>query len=422
MANFSHTSKLLACVLGTTASMHGLQAAEPVTVGSNVGEALSQGTTSFDLRVRYEHVDQDGTTTDLTGDALTARGILTYRTLSYNDWSMALAFEFNAPISDDSRYNDTVNGQVSNAVIADPQAVGIDEAYLYYDGSERMTLKLGRQVINLDNQRFIGAVEWRQNRQTFDAARIELKLQEKFTLHYLYVYDVQRVFTDNNPSLGTEPMSSHLVNANYTLGESATAVAYGYFLDFDKAGDKGSTKDSATIGGRISGDHNFSENKALSYLAEYAYQSDFADRSGDLSASYMHGKVGLDIAHYSLAVGYELLGSDGGSDAFSTPLATLHKFNGWADKFLSTGSAGLQDLYVSLGAGLASMPGLDTKVIYHQFDQDEGSLSGNELDLQATYELEKIEGMSLGVKAAIYSADGIATDTTKFWLWTSYAF
>ena len=41
--------------------------------------------------------------------------------------------------------------------------------------------------------------------------------------------------------------------------------------------------------------------------------------------------------------GYELLGSDGVTVAFSTPLATLHAFEGWADKFLATPAAGITD-------------------------------------------------------------------------------
>jgi hypothetical protein len=34
---------------------------------------------------------------------------------------------------------------------------------------------------------------------------------------------------------------------------------------------------------------------------------------------------------------------------FTTPLATLHKFQGWADKFLTTPVNGLADLYVNAG-------------------------------------------------------------------------
>jgi hypothetical protein len=37
--------------------------------------------------------------------------------------------------------------------------------------TKALDLTLGRQRINLDDQRFVGSVGWRQNEQTFDAVR-----------------------------------------------------------------------------------------------------------------------------------------------------------------------------------------------------------------------------------------------------------
>ena len=39
-----------------------------------------------------------------------------------------------------------------------------------------------------------------------------------------------------------------------------------------------------------------------------------------------------------------------GVKGFTTPLATLHKFQGWADKFLATPVNGIEDEYVNLSA------------------------------------------------------------------------
>jgi hypothetical protein len=50
----------------------------------------------------------------------------------------------------------------------------------------------------------------------------------------------------------------------------------------------------------------------------------------------LHIEVGTTVASVNVKVGYELLGSDNGEYGFATPLATLHKFNGWADQFLGT--------------------------------------------------------------------------------------
>ena len=46
-----------------------------------------------------------------------------------------------------------------------------------------------------------------------------------------------------------------------------------------------------------------------------------------------------------LNAGYEVLGADNGV-GFATPLATGHKFQGWADKFLTTPGDGIEDVYI----------------------------------------------------------------------------
>ena len=87
----------------------------------------------------------------------------------------------------------------------------------------------------------------------------------------------------------------------------------------------------------------------LLYRAEYATQSDYADNPADYSTDYYALEGGIAAAGLTAKVGYEVLGSDNnGTASFKTPLATLHKFNGWADKFLVTPAAGLEDLYASL--------------------------------------------------------------------------
>jgi hypothetical protein len=81
-----------------------------------------------------------------------------------------------------------------------------------------------------------------------------------------------------------------------------------------------------------------------------------------------------------LAVGGELLGADHGA-AFRTPLATLHAFNGWADRFLSTPEDGLRDVYLK---GTGSLPGgIGLAALFHRFTSKSGDNGfGREWDLQ----------------------------------------
>jgi hypothetical protein len=64
--------------------------------------------------------------------------------------------------------------------------------------------------------------------------------------------------------------------------------------------------------------------------------------------------------------------------SFLTPLATLHKFNGWADKFLVTPLEGLSDLYFTAGGLIGPVKGLAT---FHLFTAAEG---GEELGHELT--------------------------------------
>ncbi len=126
------------------------------------------------------------------------------------------------------------------------------------------------------------------------------------------------------------------------------------------------------------------------------------------------GEIGAILRGFVLQVGQEQLGGSGGpGEAFQTPLATLHSFNGWADKFLTTPDDGLNDSYVSLETTLAKVK---CQIVWHSFNADQGSDHyGDEFDAAVSYPLRK--ELVVGMKYADYDADDFATDTRKFWVW-----
>ena len=108
-----------------------------------------------------------------------------------------------------------------------------------------------------------------------------------------------------------------------------------------------------------------------------------------------------------------MLGSDDGEVGFATPLATVHKFNGWADTFINTPANGLVDTYISVGTKVG--PG-KLAAIYHDFAADNGSDDyGSELDV--VYGMKFGKAYTAGIKYADYSSDGYAVDTQKLWVW-----
>jgi hypothetical protein len=118
----------------------------------------------------------------------------------------------------------------------------------------------------------------------------------------------------------------------------------------------------------------------------------------------------------TLKGGYERLEGNG-AVGLQTPLATLHAFNGWADKFLTTPDNGLRDIYIDAGykvPGKGPLAGLTLRAMWHDYNSTRLGLNyGHEWDAQVSYPLTKQIGLT--AKVARYNADAFATDTTKFW-------
>jgi hypothetical protein len=110
-----------------------------------------------------------------------------------------------------------------------------------------------------------------------------------------------------------------------------------------------------------------------------------------------------------------------GVRGFSTPLATLHKFDGWADKFLTTPPNGLERRYVTLGytkKGLGVLDTVSATAVYHQIDSNRLNIDyGSEVDLQLQAKYQRFNFL---LKYADYNADRFATDTHKYWVELDY--
>jgi len=376
-------------------------------VNDTIAKALKGdwGQIKFNLRYRWEHVEQDGKL-DTDGDPIRLRiGYLTPK-LSY--FQAYAEFEGNTAVFEDD-YNDKTNGKTEYAVIADPDSKGeLNQAWLTFSGIPDTPVKAGRQRIILDNARFVGNVGWRQMEQTYDAVRIINTSVDNLTLDGTYIWNVRNILSkDNN-------MSSMLFNVGYKFPNIGKLTAYAYLLDYDDL----AAKSSQTYGFRFGGAVTPMDNFKILYLAEYAMQSDYQDNPADFDADYYHINGGFKIPdlgpvfkNLTAKIGYEYQGSDNGV-SFKTPLGTNHAFNGWVDKFLATPADGLTDFYGMISGNLM---GLTAKFIYHTFEAEEGSADyGDEFDIMLKYAFNK--HYSVLAAYGTYDADEYATDTDKFWL------
>jgi len=370
---------------------------------------------TLDARLRYEAVDQDGLPREADALTLRARPGLTVGT---GDWSLLVEGEGMLAIVED--YNSGLNGNAARPIVGDPENIELNRLQIQYRGLPGTVITLGRQRINLEDQRFVGAVGWRQNEQTFDAVRLEWNGIEGLKADVTYSWSVRTIWGRDGEGPRQQAISGDNVFATVGYGTPiGTLSGFAYLVDQDEAAVSGFQLSSQTYGVRLAGTQPLSKTARLNYAASYARQSDWHRNPNDYSADYWLAEAGLDLGMVRLGVGYEVLGADDGRPltSFQTPLATLHKFQGWADKFLTTPPDGIRDLHASAGLGWKTVGPLEAvslQAVWHRFESDRRDLHyGNEIGLSAS---AKVDRFTFTIKYADYDADRFATDTSKVWL------
>lgn len=391
-----------------SACMLAVSTTQAQSVFDKIGTAVSEGTAGITLRYRLEHVEQDNALRDATASTLRTR--LTWTSGQTDGFSAILEVDNVSTIGADhydSFVTDKYRGRYS--VIADPVGTEVNQALLRYKPDAMNTFLLGMQRLNHAAQRFVGSVAWRQNEQTFDAATWQRR-DAKLDFDYSYLWNVNRIFGTSKSSVQAANLDSdsHIALGNYKTDIGAFGF-YAYALDFKDAAALSSLTYGISWGRQID---KFSLNASL------ARQSDYGDNPQSYTADYFAADVGYNFGVANLIIGYELLGSDSGRVAFATPLATLHKWQGWTDLFLTTPASGVEDRYVTLSGKFGDASWSAT---YHDLDSDDTSNRfGDEWDLVASYPLSS--KLTAELKYASFDRDTFAVDTDKFWFSLNLAF
>ncbi len=404
------TRRILALFILVLAAFGGSVFAEEEETAKSLKEAIVKGKPILSFRYRYEDAKDDAFG-DKHARASTLRTAFGYRSLPWKGLSVLIEGENITTVGNDLYNNngagDSNNGVTDRPVVADVAGTGVNQAFgQFLIGKTK--LQLGREEIVIGDARYVGNVAWRQHHQSFDAFTLRDGTFKWVKFFYSYVDNVNRV----NGSNAT--MKTNLLNVGFQLGQVGTLTPYAYFLDYDQASQIGdSTK---TFGLEFLGSWKISDSVSLIYELEYADQGDYGDNPNEVSADYNFIMGGVKLKPLTLRIGYEVLGGSLEEGRFTTPLATLHKWNGWADKFLRTPDRGLKDLFVRLDGTVKFMT---WTVRYHDFKSDQDSAPyGSELDFQLLFKTPWDQGF--GLKGALYDADEFAADTKKYWFFTTY--
>ncbi len=408
--------------------------ADDISLADTLGQAVTQGTPSVQVRPRYEFVEQNlpqGGRSD--SQAATVRALVGYSTKPVDGLGATIQFSDVEPLNGTGNYNvptspvPTGGTHTNRATIPDPRAAGVNQAYISYEGLPDTRAVAGRQIIKLDDERFVGNVDFRQTMQTFDAISVVNKSVPDVKLTGAWLWGLKDILNQQ------VRQKTFLTEANWTKYKVVQADAFGYCYgnesnDYDSTavGNSGIVPGAAlcgtgvssttnaqacnsmTIGGRLHGSFDLPAGFGADYVGAYAHQSNWDGGNGAINARYEHLGGKLRYGDYYVATDYELMGANSaGTYGFQTPLATKHAFNGWAEMFLTTPQQGLRSTYGTVGGKLF---GLDLMARYYYFKSDSQDMDlGHELDFSVIYPVSRI--WSIGAQYAKFHADNNAANT-----------
>lgn len=378
-----------------------------------VSDAIAAGKFLFEVSARYEFVDQKRTAVlTQNGEAFTARTRLGWETAEWNGLKGLIEFEdvrqvgpehfqIQVPGSTGAPLNGAAKTRFP--IINDPDVTELNRLQVTWTPNTAAQATLGRQRILIDDQRFIGNVGWRQDEQTFDALRIDAAYG-RFKLFYAYVIHVNRILGEARDW----DSDSHLAQLTWSPAEQLRLQGFAYALDFGNS----AANSSLTTGLKASG-------KAwvglfqLAYNATYAHQTDYNNNTPDYALDYWGADLAGTFDIWTVKASYESLEGNG-TRGFTTPLATVHAFQGWSDAFVQPLGAnkGFVDGIEDLNLGVNVKPrwrwtylfNVDVQVRYHDFQAERtGAHLGHEWNAQVQAAINP--KLSAAIKYADFERD-----------------
>jgi hypothetical protein len=391
----------------------------PLSAQAPLLDALSKGKATLELRTRFEHTeDQDfkAPADHKTANAFTNRTLLGFETGALWDLKATLQFA-NVTAIGDERYNSGLNGRTNLALVQDPGNTEVLQAYISWKG-----FKLGRQVLRVDNQRFIGPGAWSQMPKAFTG----LTYQGNFGTKWVELSAGH--LTQLTTSLSqTRALKVDFARLRFTPIQEVALTPFWFGVE-ETTRLYGASPDNSVqhVGLRADGTWN-----GLVYDASFAQQRAYKASTKTASRDYLSLMAGYAFSKtLSLKATHEVLGgaprTDALQNAFTTPMSSLHGFYGWSDRLGATPATGIVDDFLQLEA---KGWGLAFEVQAHAFKPEQTDRGftkyGRELDVSVTWPVTK--NFELTLKAGDYKGDGAATapynkDLRKLWLMSTFKF
>lgn len=350
-------------------------AAEGVLL-DDIGDAFHDGSPEVAFRLRYENAKQAGL---LDANAVTLRSTVGYETAAVYNSTIKVELVDVANMFG-QHYNPGVSelSAPQYSLINDPRGAGLTEGKIIFSGIPQNAVILGRQYIQLNNERFVGKNDYRQYPQSFDALSLQSNMFNDTEIFVSYVTYVNTNTANGRGVGGRRSLSTTLLNVMYN---ASIGKFTGYlYINRDHSI---ATNSNTSMGVR------FAETSSNRWLhIEFAKQYSCGNNPENYNTSYLaysdYGKS--EWLLYGLGLEF-LGGSKVPNHAFITPLASVDNFSGLAEVFTTTPVQGLLDLYGSIGVEYELLTGMIT---YHWFSKAKGIAAyGQELDITAQIKLNK---------------------------------
>jgi len=408
----------------------GAQELDSPLVALTPWEALRDGDLLFELRPRYTWVDQDGRPEQARGGSV--RTLLGWKTLEYRGFAVVAEGIDVARFSESGAIAYTSTPAYTGApafpgysglstgyypLLEDPDIINFNRLYLDYVGLAHTLVRVGRQLVPIDNQRFVGDYEFGQLPQSFVGALLENTSLPRSRLTLGYFARVRNAFAVQTDTQTT------VVNARYEPWAALKIAGYGYLQNQPRTGSATGFADNSNqiFGGRVWGGWQVGAGLELLYSAELADQSSYAGGNALIDASYQRFGAGAAFGGAALRVDWEQLGSNHGLYGFQTPLGSTALFTGQVNMFATTPTRGLEDSRAHLT--LEHWHGR-LRVAYHSFRSDWADWDlGSEWDvgLEWSFTAKLSARVDYGDYRAGDPRAGLP-DTRKLWVTLDYKY
>jgi len=384
--------------------------------GFSLGESLARGRFALELRPRYNRIDESDKPERTEG--VTTRVIAGWRSAPW--YGLRLTVELiNTGHLGKRNYNDDGAQFFTSPypLLPDPGTTDWNQVFLDYTGLEATRIRVGRQVVRLNNQRWVSDNDFRQIPQLFEGVSASYSGIANTELSASYFRRMR------NTSGTGAALELTILNAAYNPAPGQEVGAYGVFHEQAQNGAFTGFADSSyrVIGVRAAGSAGPWGGIEVPYIADFAQQKAFRGGDARIDARYWRLGAGLAWRDYTLRYDQEVKGSNGGQYGAQMPLTDFYAFNGWTLHFFNTPSVGLVDRWVTLRAAFGRRI-----VIYgeeHRFRSDYGSIGlGRETDVGITFTYP--ENCSLRLQHARYNPGPGTPDPSirKTWLTLTYTF